>query len=217
MSVFNEQYKRYDAWYEKNRFAYLSELEAIKSVLPGQGTGLEIGVGTGRFAGPLQIAYGVDPSLNMLKLAKGRGVTVVQARGEHLPFSSGSFDYVALFITLCFLTNPEKVLHETRRVLKKTGRAVLSIISRNSLLGELYKKKDSDFYREARIFSHEEAAGLLVKCGFGKIEYAQTLFGIPGELIEIEKPREGFNAGSFIVLKAEPAHDKTINAEGLAL
>jgi len=33
-NIFDKHYKRYDAWYEKHKFVYLSELEAIKKVLP---------------------------------------------------------------------------------------------------------------------------------------------------------------------------------------
>jgi hypothetical protein len=46
-------YRRYDDWFERHRAAYLSELLAIRALLPWEGRGLEIGVGTGRFAGPL--------------------------------------------------------------------------------------------------------------------------------------------------------------------
>ncbi len=52
-SIFDKYNKKYDAWYDRNKFAYLSELEAIKRVLPEKGYGVEIGVGSGRFAAPL--------------------------------------------------------------------------------------------------------------------------------------------------------------------
>jgi len=73
-NIFDKFYKKYDAWYERNKFAYLSELEAIKKVLPKKGKGLEIGVGTARFAKPLGIKYGIDPSKKMLEIAKKRDV-----------------------------------------------------------------------------------------------------------------------------------------------
>jgi len=60
--IFDKYYKKYDAWYEKNKFAYLSEIGALKKVVPNKGEGLEIGVGTGRFASRLGIKYGADPS-----------------------------------------------------------------------------------------------------------------------------------------------------------
>jgi len=50
MSVFDRYYKEYDAWYDRNKFVYLSELEAIREVLPREAKGLEVGVGTGRIA-----------------------------------------------------------------------------------------------------------------------------------------------------------------------
>ncbi len=38
---------QYEAWFEKNKFAYESELEAVRRLTPKQGTGVEIGMGTG--------------------------------------------------------------------------------------------------------------------------------------------------------------------------
>ena len=60
---FNKQelVKKYDNWYNRNRFAYISEINAIKKINP-KGLGLEIGVGTGRFASKLNFSYGIDPS-----------------------------------------------------------------------------------------------------------------------------------------------------------
>jgi ubiquinone/menaquinone biosynthesis C-methylase UbiE len=50
--VFDKYFKEYDEWYEKNKLAYLSEVAALKKVIPKGKKGLEIGVGTGRFAKP---------------------------------------------------------------------------------------------------------------------------------------------------------------------
>jgi len=68
--------KKYDAWYDTNKFAYLSELEALRKVLPEVGRGLEIDVGTGRFAVPLGIDIGIDSSKRMIEIAKERGASV---------------------------------------------------------------------------------------------------------------------------------------------
>jgi len=70
MNIFDIYTNEYDQWYERNKFVYLSELEALKKVVPKKGKGLEIGVGTGRFAEPLGISYGLDPSEKMLEIAK---------------------------------------------------------------------------------------------------------------------------------------------------
>jgi ubiquinone/menaquinone biosynthesis C-methylase UbiE len=105
-SLFDKYHKKYDAWYNKNKFAYLSEIKALRKVMPEKGKGLEIGIGTGRFASVLGIKNGIDPSLGMIKLARKRGLNARLGVGEKLPFSNSFFDYVAIIITLCFVKNP---------------------------------------------------------------------------------------------------------------
>ena len=128
MDVFNKFYKKYDDWYDENKFIFLSELEAVRKVIPEEGKGLEIGVGSGRFASALNIEYGVDPSINMLKLAKARGVVVATGFGEELPFKDNSFDYAAILTTLSFVKNVSKVFYEAKRVVKKSGYIISGII-----------------------------------------------------------------------------------------
>lgn len=134
-SLFDIYYKEYDDWYEKNRFAYLSEIEAIKKVLPKKGKGLEIGVDTGRFASRLGIRYGIDPSAKMLKIAKRRGIKTEVAYGENLLFGNNEFDYILIAITTCFVNNPKKVMAESKRVLKKNGKIIIGIVDKNSFFG----------------------------------------------------------------------------------
>jgi len=43
-------------------------------MLPEGGTGIEIGVGTGRFASQLGIKLGLEPSKSMASLARQRGM-----------------------------------------------------------------------------------------------------------------------------------------------
>ena len=203
MNIFGRHYKKYDIWYERNKFAYLSELEAIKEVLPKEGKGLEVGVGTGRFAHALGITMGIDPSKNMIDIAAERGVIVRCGFGENLPFFENTFDYVAIIITLCFVQNPQKVLSEARRVLKKTGKIILGIIDKDSFLGEFYQRKESVFYKQANFFSIKDVSELLKVAGFNKITYRQTLFNYPDKLNSIEKPQKGFGKGGFVVIAAK--------------
>lgn len=51
---------RHDGWFERHRFVYESELLAVKEQLPEGGKGSEIGVGSGRFAAPLNIKQGLS-------------------------------------------------------------------------------------------------------------------------------------------------------------
>jgi ubiquinone/menaquinone biosynthesis C-methylase UbiE len=202
-TIFDKYYKKYDEWYDKNKFVYLSELEALRKVMPKSGKGLEIGVGTGRFAAALGITMGIDASHNMLKLAERRGVNVRWGVGENLPFWEDSFDYAAIIITLCFAENPSMVLQETYRILKQKGKIIIGIIDKNSFLGKFYQKKKSIFYRHAHFFGVGELTGLLRESGFKKFSYYQTLFSLPKEIKKIEKPQKGFNRGGFIVICAQ--------------
>ncbi len=62
--VFDENYGRYESWFQRNEYAYKSELEAVKSLLPTQGRGIEIGIGTGLFTEPLSIREGIEKNLH---------------------------------------------------------------------------------------------------------------------------------------------------------
>lgn len=53
----------YDAWFEENADKYEAELGLIRRLLPPSGArGIEIGVGSGKFAVPFGIRIGVEPS-----------------------------------------------------------------------------------------------------------------------------------------------------------
>jgi ubiquinone/menaquinone biosynthesis C-methylase UbiE len=94
---FEENALRYDNWFERNKFVYWSEFQAIRSQLPDECTeGIEVGVGTGRFAAPLCIKYGVEPSNKMRGIAKQRGIMVVDGIAEHLPFEDSRFDFLLM-------------------------------------------------------------------------------------------------------------------------
>jgi len=200
--IFDEYYREYDLWYERNRLAYLSELEAVKIALPEEGRGLEVGVGTGRFASRLGIPYGIDPSFRMAKLAEDRGVRVIVARGEEIPFKDDEFDYALIAITICFVRDPERVIRETRRVLRNGGRIIVAIIDRDSFLGRAYQVKKSKFYEEARFFSVDEVVNLLKESGFDDFSLLQTIFRFPHELEEVERVEVGYGRGGFVVISA---------------
>ncbi|MCK7511918.1 MAG: CGGC domain-containing protein [Desulfobacterales bacterium] len=80
----------YDAWYDAHPALYRTELAALKKAVPGGGRGLEIGVGTGRFASRLSVRYGLDPSPGMLGQARHRGIRAVRGFGEALPSRPGA-------------------------------------------------------------------------------------------------------------------------------
>ncbi|MBF7097741.1 class I SAM-dependent methyltransferase [Alkalibacter mobilis] len=152
---FDENYMDYEEWFDKNRYVYLSELKAVKHFVPQIGTGLEVGVGSGKFAVPLGIKIGLEPSEKMKQLAESKGVKVYGGVAEALPFEDSSFDFVLMVTTICFVDDVDKSLREVKRVLKKNGKFIIGLVDSESPLGKIYKeKKDgSVFYKDAIFYS----------------------------------------------------------------
>ena len=53
ISPFEKYAEQYEEWFVVNRWVYEVELRAVKAMLPVGGHGVEIGVGSGRFAEPI--------------------------------------------------------------------------------------------------------------------------------------------------------------------
>ncbi len=206
--IFNTYTEEYDKWFERNHFAYLSELEAVRKLMPRIKygvSGLEIGVGTGRFADPLGVTVGLDPSEKMLRIARHRGIRTVLAKGERIPFKDKAFDFLLLIVTLCYVNKPYLIITEARRVLKDRGKIIIGIIDKQSFLGKIYqdKKEESRFYRESLFYSPEEVIELLKGYNFNEFTTFQTVSLSPGQIKGIEQPQEGYGKGGFVVMSAE--------------
>jgi ubiquinone/menaquinone biosynthesis C-methylase UbiE len=118
---FDQHYDEYEQWFVENRYVYLSEIAAIRHFLPITGLGMEIGVGSGQFARPLKIPFGIDPSENMLKLVQQKGIIILKGVAEYLPFKNNIFDFALMVTTICFLDNVNTAFQEARRILKSDG------------------------------------------------------------------------------------------------
>jgi SAM-dependent methyltransferase len=202
--AFETHHQRYEEWFEKHEAAYISELLALRPFVPWEGRGIEIGVGSGRFAGPLGVQVGVDPSPAMLVYAAARGIEVVQGTAENLPFVAGSFDHAMVVTTICFVDSPAEMLAEARRVLKPGGRLVIGFIDRESALGQDYLAHQAEnvFYRDATFYSSDEIAQLLLETGFSISAWGQTLAHFLSETREIESLRPGRGQCAFVVIAA---------------
>jgi SAM-dependent methyltransferase len=204
IAPFESHTRRYERWFTQHDAAYLSELRALRELLPDPGLGLEIGVGTGRFARPLGIAIGIDPSLRMLKQARQRGIRVVCAVAEALPFRQGVFDHALIVTTICFVDDARAMLSEACRILKPKGALVIGFIDRTSRLGRHYEahRHESVFYRDAVFFSADEVDRLLSETGFGERTWRQTLTKPLSETVEVEPSRPGFGDAAFVAVRA---------------
>lgn len=202
---FERYAEKYERWFERNRFVYLSELEAIRRHLPKTGCGLEIGVGSGRFAAPLGVKFGVEPSKSMARIAKQRGISVVMGVTEELPFISNYFDFALMVTTICFLNDIESAMKEIRRVLKPEGLIIIGFIDKNSPIGKLYQrhKEDSLFYRVATFYSVKEVITYLERLHFNDFRFTQTIFKNLIDIRDIEQVVDGYGDGSFVVIVAK--------------
>lgn len=205
MNVFEEAAIEYDEWFETHKWVYRSEVEAVEKLIPKTGEGVEIGVGTGRFSIPFGIKVGVEPARAMAEIARKRGITVYEAKAEHLPFQDNSFDFALMVTTLCFLEDPFQALKEMKRILKPAGKIVIGMLDEESPPGKLCeeKRKKSKFYRDARFYSVNQVLDWLKKLGFKNLQTVQTIFKNPSEIQSLEPVEEGSGKGLFVVILAE--------------
>lgn len=200
IEAFEKYTDEYDEWFKKNPDLYDAELEAIRQLLPPPGAaGMEIGVGSGKFAAPLGIKIGVEPSEKMAIKAKRQGIDVYRGVAEQLPFPDGKFDFALMVTTICFVDDAIRSFREAQRILKPNGCLIVGFVDKESDLGRQYlaKKEKSRFYKDAVFFSALQVLAYLKEVGFGMIETRQTL--IPGTLPKIIL--EGFGKGAFVAIK----------------
>jgi ubiquinone/menaquinone biosynthesis C-methylase UbiE len=202
--VFDQYAKRYDSWYQRHPVLFECEAKVVEA-LNLQDRGLSIGVGTGILDSKASIKVGMDPALNMLKVASSRGIELVRAVAEYLPFREGSFDFALMTVTLCFLDSTEKAFLEARRILRSSGELAVCIIPKDSTWGEEYMKKAEAghvFYRYAHFYKLSELEGLLRKCSFEKVAIKATLSIPPSEKPRVEEPSENPEGKGFVCIKA---------------
>lgn len=183
---FDDWAEKYDSWYDsKGKLPFAIELAALRPLLADLPQPyLEVGVGTGRFAQTLGIKMGVDPSAELLEFARRRGIEVMQASGENLPFPDGSFGTVFLLTTWEFLKEPERVLKEICRVLKSEGMLVNGYLDRDGKWGKSYIEKAKaghPVFRLARFYYYDEVVALTQQAGFKIVRTVSTLFQGPDE------------------------------------
>ncbi len=202
--VFEQHAADYDRWFDVHAFAYRAELAALRALMPAGGSGLEVGVGTGRFAAPLGIRFGIEPSGAMRTLAQSRGIATAGAVAEALPFPDEQFDHVLFVTTVCFLDELDRPFAEAYRVLRAGGAILVGLIDRDSPLGQAYeqRKASSRFYRDARFHTTGDVRHCLAQSGFSAFSFTQTLFHSLEEIGAGEAVKSGYGEGAFVVIRA---------------
>src|SRR5438132_7779917 len=97
-----------------------------------RGDVLEIGIGSGLnlpfYSSDVQRVYGVDPSLELQRMASKRVSAVMfeveflrQSAEDRLPIGDSTIDTVVVTWSLCSIPNPASALEQMKRVLKTSG------------------------------------------------------------------------------------------------
>lgn len=210
IQAFEAHIQAYEEWFERHPLIYRSELQAIQSRLPDHGEGVEIGVGTGRFAVPLKIGTGVEPSPSMCRMVSSYPIRIIRGIAEFLPLRSSRFDFALMVTTLCFLDDVIRSFQEVRRILRPGGSLILGFVDKESPIGQQYEKNRnrSRFYKEASFYSVKEVLLFLEKTGFHSPEIVQTLFSSLDRIEKVEPVCKGYGRGSFVVIKTAKKGDK---------
>ena len=203
ISPFERYSEQYEDWFVKNLWVYDAELRAVKAMLPSGGQGVEIGAGSGRFAEPLGIKIGVEPSKMMREIAQKRGIRVLDGVAEELPFDDYTFDFVLMVTTICFVDDIDSALRESHRVLSHGGILVIGFVDRDSMMGKTYSSRQNEnlFYKDATFFSVGELAGHMNRTGFINLTFNQTIFKALSEITRDEPVKPGHGEGSFVVIR----------------
>ena len=187
-----------DSWNERRNKPLK---EAIEFLEDKKGNILDLCCGSGRnFCKIEGKLYGVDFSDKMLKHAEEKAENLgiqhefIKANAEKLPFSDNFFD-CAIFIggLHCIETESERqeALKELFRVLKKKGKALIMVWSKNNRringrTGEMiipWSTKGKKHQRFSYIYDKEELKELLEKTGFKIIKIEEN----DNIVVEVEK------------------------------
>ncbi len=167
--VFERHADAYDDWYEMHRELYLAECERIREILPApDGRTIEVGVGSGRFAVPLGIPLGIEPSVALGRMARRRGIEVLRGVGEYLPVKDESCSSVLMMTVICFFDDPARAFAEAYRVLVPGGVLVAGFLERGGTVIQAYLHGDvrHRFLSQGRFYISEEVRTLLRGAGF---------------------------------------------------
>ena len=177
----------YDVWYDtlSGGSVLEREQECVMPLLRGaERPWLDLATGSGRFGAAAKAEVGLDPALEMLRIASRRIPAVLLGAAEALPFREASFGAVLCVTAFEFLPDADRALREIARVLRSGGRFVLGFFPQGSVWASAYEQHGRDpasVFHGARFCSLAEWLGRAAEAGFLPGDARCTLFEAPGE------------------------------------
>lgn len=117
--------------------------------------------------------FGVDVYKKAIDYAKKRypKISFRVTKEDKLPFKANNFDLILFYETIEHVQNPQKVLKEIKRVLRKGGHLVLAMDSGNlmfRIIWFIWEKTTGKVWDGAHLhpFHHEELSELIGNAGF---------------------------------------------------
>ena len=149
--MFNQFDGEHDGRVEKPSCLRHSGLPAMKQAVLQNRKGIEIGVGSERFAGPQHVEWVVELLAGIALLARQRSINAFNAVAETLALEIQPYDLAKMVTTGCFLNDIPKALWEGYLIIKPGGIFVIGLIVCNSERGKKYEqhKGTNKVYREA--------------------------------------------------------------------
>ena len=177
--IFEDHAGDYDRWFDDHNDTYQAQLIMLRKALPDHGRGLEVGVGSGRFAVPIGIAYGIDPSRELTQMAKRRGIEVVRGEGDRLPYRADSFDYVLMMTVICFLDDVIAVFREVNRVIRPGGILVVGFIEKDGEIQRIYQHETTKgrFLQFAKFRTVGDVDYFFKEAGFAQVSVIERTRG----------------------------------------
>ena len=128
--------KSYKKWFEK-------EKKYLQKIITKDASVLDVGCGNGRSIFDIlpktKNVTGIDHDNKAVADAKNNfskysSIKIIKADAAQLPFDNEEFDFVICMITFAnFADKKFKALEEMRRVLKDSGKIIISVFSENAL------------------------------------------------------------------------------------
>ncbi len=148
---------------------------------------LDIGCGSGDFLLFMHSkgwnVTGIDSDLKAVQRAKGKGLNVIKGNLLDQNFQNESFDAIVLSHVIEHLYDPNKILNECMRILKKGGKLVIATPNIESLGHFIFRQnwRGLEPPRHINLFSISSLNNLINKVGFKEIK----IFTIPRIAVDI--------------------------------